>query len=62
MTRDLHGYYAQKLYDSMRGIGTDDDLLIRTIVLRSEVLSSKSQSINQSIFDENNSYCFIPEF
>lgn len=37
ITRDHHAYYAQKLYDSMRGIGTDDDALIRHVVGRSEV-------------------------
>jgi len=37
ITRDHQAYYAQKIYDSMRGIGTDDDALIRHIVGRSEV-------------------------
>ena len=37
MTRDLHEYYAQRLYDAMRGLGTDEDALTRFIVVRSEV-------------------------
>ncbi|XP_039261972.2 annexin A13-like [Styela clava] len=36
ITKDVHGYYAQKLHDAMRGVGTDDDALIRFIVVRSE--------------------------
>lgn len=36
MTRNIWEYYAQKLHDAMRGLGTDEDALTRFIVVRSE--------------------------
>ena len=35
--RNRPGYFADKLYQSMKGAGTDDDTLIRIVVSRSEV-------------------------
>ena len=35
--RDKPSYYAEALYDAMKGIGTNDDELIRILVTRSEV-------------------------
>lgn len=34
---DKHLYFAKKLHKTMKGVGTDDKGLIRTIVLRSEI-------------------------
>lgn len=31
------GFFADQLYKSMKGLGTDDDRLIRLVVTRSEV-------------------------
>lgn len=35
--RDVQVYFAQKIHDTMKGMGTKDDALIRYIVGRSEV-------------------------
>ncbi|KAI8794323.1 annexin-B12 [Biomphalaria glabrata] len=37
MIRSKHGYFADRLYYSMKGMGTDDRTLIRIIVTRCEV-------------------------
>ena len=36
--RSKPAYFAEKLYKSMKGAGTDDDTLIRIIMSRAEVL------------------------
>ncbi|XP_073925272.1 annexin A13 isoform X1 [Castor canadensis] len=35
--RDREGYFADRLYKSMKGVGTDEETLIRIIVTRAEV-------------------------
>lgn len=35
--RSRSAYFAERLYQSMKGAGTDDDTLVRVIVGRSEV-------------------------
>lgn len=35
--RDLPGFFARQLYKSMKGLGTDDEKLIRVMVSRSEI-------------------------
>ncbi|CAM9708689.1 unnamed protein product [Lampetra planeri] len=35
--KDAQAYFAEKIYRSMKGVGTDDDTLIRIIVSRAEV-------------------------
>lgn len=35
--RDRTTYFAEKLYGSMKGAGTDDSTLVRIVVSRSEV-------------------------
>lgn len=35
--KNRSGFFAEQLYKSMKGLGTDDDRLIRLVVTRSEV-------------------------
>lgn len=37
VAKDMAAFYAERLYKSLKGLGTDDDTLIRVVVSRSEV-------------------------
>merc|ERR1712136_478020 len=59
--RDPAGYFAERLYKSMRGLGTNDKALIRAMVSRSEVdldevkmqfLGNYGQELSQFIEDD----------
>ena len=53
--RSRPAYFAERLYHSMKGAGTDDETLIRVIVSRSEVKSRtlhQSRSSNMNLFKQ----------
>lgn len=43
--KDREMYYADRLYNSMKGAGTDDCTLIRVIVTHSEVTDTHTHMI-----------------
>lgn len=47
--RNVHAFFAERLYKSMKGAGTDDDTLIRIIVSRSEV---DLEDVKSAFFDK----------
>ena len=49
LVKDHHAYYAKKLHDAMRGVGTDEDALTRHIVGRSEVILMSCDEFNIEI-------------
>ena len=38
VAKDLPAFFAKRLYKSMKGMGTDDETLIRVVVSRCEVM------------------------
>ncbi|XP_022089725.1 annexin-B12-like isoform X2 [Acanthaster planci] len=59
--RDTQAFFAERLYKSMKGLGTDDEMLIRCIVSRAEIdlakikeifLASYGQSLSDFIRDD----------
>ena len=46
--RNRAGYFAERLYKSMKGLGTDNPSLIRLVVTRSELdMGEIKQAFNQ---------------
>lgn len=49
--RNLPKYFAKKLYKSMKGVGTDEETLVRILVSRSEI---DLEDIKEAFMDEYN--------
>lgn len=50
--KDYEMYFAERLYNSMKGAGTDDITLSRIIVTHSEV-SRKMHSLNKTVSQDS---------
>jgi hypothetical protein len=50
--RDREGYFADRLYKSMKGVGTDEETLIRIIVTRAEVRHTHSKGVAADVRDK----------
>merc|ERR1711935_1217693 len=46
-------YYAEELYKSMKGLGTDDDRLIRIIIWRSEIDLQEIKGAFKSLYGKS---------
>ena len=49
VARNIPAYFAERLYKSMKGAGTNDQALIRAVVTRSEVSTSVNTSLLRHI-------------
>ena len=49
--RSRAAYFAERLYQSMKGAGTDDATLIRVVISRSEVLYSGTNGVLRFVFE-----------
>ncbi|XP_076243814.1 annexin B9 isoform X1 [Calliopsis andreniformis] len=47
------GFFAEQLYKSMKGIGTDDDRLIRLVVTRSEIDMGEIKEVFYQMYNES---------
>jgi len=50
--KDSSAFFAERLYNSMKGAGTDDSTLIRLIVTRSEVSITTSSVQTEEQIEE----------
>lgn len=47
------GFFAEQLYKSMKGLGTDDDRLIRLVVTRCEVDMGEIKETFRQLYNES---------
>lgn len=51
--KDRAGFFAEQLYKSMKGLGTDDDRLIRLVVTRCEIDMGEIKEIFRQRYNES---------
>lgn len=51
--KNMPGYFARTLYESMKGLGTDDETLLRVIISRCEVDMVQIKEAFQEKYDQS---------